>query len=426
MIPEILVLLTVQHFQHSGGGIAVSIRAHLVDLVQKDQRIAGACLYHSVYDTTGHSADVGLSVAADICLIPDTAQGYAYVIAAHSAGDGSRQGRLTDAGRADEAENLILQIRCQLTYGDVFQNTILDLGQSVVIRIQNFLGGSHVYPIPGQLCPRNFQTSIQIGSKNGCFGGTEGGFVQTSYFLEQFFAHFRRRIGTVNFGVVFLHLIAGIAVQLRLDYLHLLPQIVVPLVFVDLLANLLMDLCLHLQNFGFFVQKNGHLFQPLQRIKYFQNGLFVLGAHQYVGRDQIRQKTGILHGPSGQKNLVRRTGDVLHHSLQSRQCLPHQGLGLYVPAGGFVQRDGFCHKLRIEVSVCHIIGQSAGTANTFSDHTDVTVGGLQCLTDLADGTHRVQILCLRGFDADIFLSNEKYMSAGVRSEVAGRNRNFTG
>ena len=30
------------------------------------------------------------------------------------------------------------------------------------------------------------------------------------------------------------------------------------------------------------------------------------------------------------------------------------------------------------------------------------------------------------FDADVFLSNEKYMSTGLRCEIAGRDGNFTG
>ena len=295
-----------------------------------------------------------------------------------------------------------------------------------MICVQNFLRGRYVHPIAGQLCPRDFQTGVQVGSENGCLGGTEGGFIQAGYFLEQLLAHFGGRIGTLDFGVVFLYLITGIAVQLRLNDLHLLPQIIISLVFVNLFADFLVDFGFQLQNFRFLVQKDGYLFQPFQRVEDLQDGLLVFGAHQHVGGDQIGQKTGIFHRTGSQEDLIGCTGDILHHGFQGGQRLPHQSLGLYVAAGGFVQRDGFRHQLRIHMAVCHIIRQGGCTAYALSDHAYVTVGGLQSLTDLADRTNGVQILCLRGFDADVFLSNEKYMSTGLRCEIAGRDGNFTG
>ena len=109
MIAEALVLLAVQYLQKSGGGVALIALSQLVDFVEQDQRIGGACLGQRGHNAAGHRAEVGFAVTANVGLVANTAEGNADVFTLHGAGDGGGHGGLSDAGRTDKADDLILQ-----------------------------------------------------------------------------------------------------------------------------------------------------------------------------------------------------------------------------------------------------------------------------------------------------------------------------
>ena len=69
-----LVLLGVQYLKQGRGRVTVGIVGELVDLVQQDQGIAYPGLGEGVNDSSGHGADVGLAVAADLGFVMDATQ----------------------------------------------------------------------------------------------------------------------------------------------------------------------------------------------------------------------------------------------------------------------------------------------------------------------------------------------------------------
>lgn len=82
--------------------------AQLVDLVQQQQRVAGARLPHRGNDAAGHGSHVGLAVAADLRLVVDAAQGDAGQLPVEGPGHAHGDGGLAHAGRAHQAEDLPL------------------------------------------------------------------------------------------------------------------------------------------------------------------------------------------------------------------------------------------------------------------------------------------------------------------------------
>src|SRR5216684_7487822 len=105
MVAEVGVLLGVEDLEHGAGRIAAVVRAHLVDLVDHEQGVAGPRVPQRADDRAGHGADVRAAMTADLRLVAHTADADALEGAAESARDRPAQRGLADARRADEAED---------------------------------------------------------------------------------------------------------------------------------------------------------------------------------------------------------------------------------------------------------------------------------------------------------------------------------
>ena len=111
MIAEGKILLAVERLQQRGGRVAAIIRAHLVNLVEQDKRIRAAGLLHCVDNTARHRAYVGFAVPADFRFVMHAAERNTGIAAAHCLGNGARNGGFPHAGRANQADDLPLNIR---------------------------------------------------------------------------------------------------------------------------------------------------------------------------------------------------------------------------------------------------------------------------------------------------------------------------
>ena len=140
VIVERVVLLRVEHLEQSRRRIAAEIGAHLVDLVQQEQRVRGLGLAHRLDDLAGHRADIGAAVAADLGLVTHAAERHAHEFAAGRFRDRLAERGLADAGRPDEAEDRPGQLVGALLHGEILDDALLDLLQAIVIGVENLLG----------------------------------------------------------------------------------------------------------------------------------------------------------------------------------------------------------------------------------------------------------------------------------------------
>ena len=74
MIPETEILFSVQHLQKCRRGISFIVTADLVYLIQQHQRVGNSRLAQSLNQPPRHGSHIGLTVPADLCLIPYAAQ----------------------------------------------------------------------------------------------------------------------------------------------------------------------------------------------------------------------------------------------------------------------------------------------------------------------------------------------------------------
>ncbi len=103
VVAEAVVLLGVEHLEHRARRVAAEVGAHLVDLVDHQQRVVGAGVAQRPDDRAGQRADVGAPVAADLGLVADAADAERSNLPAQRARDRAPERCLADAGRADEA-----------------------------------------------------------------------------------------------------------------------------------------------------------------------------------------------------------------------------------------------------------------------------------------------------------------------------------
>ena len=170
MIGECRVLLGIQDFQHRRRGISPKVVSHLVDLVEQDKRIDGLGLFHALDDLAGHRTDVGSPVPADFRLVTHAAKADANELAAGCLRHRLSERGLSDARWSDETEDRPLQLLGPLLDGEVFDDSFLDLFQSVVIAVENLLRSAQILFDPGLHAPRNRKHPVQVVAYHSRFG----------------------------------------------------------------------------------------------------------------------------------------------------------------------------------------------------------------------------------------------------------------
>ena len=410
VVAEALVLLAVQHLQKRRGRVAVGVTGHLVDLVQKDQGIAYLRLNEGVDDPSGHGADVGLSVSADVRLIAYTAQGNANVAALHGTGNGGAHRGLTHTGRAYKTEDLIAQGRIELLDGKVFKDAILYLLQAVMIGVKDPLGGGNVDPIFGLLCPRDLKTGVKIRASHSCLGGAEGRFRHAVILLQKLFAYLLGHLGFHDLIVVFVGFVG--VTQLLLDHMDLLPQIKLLLIAVQIGANALVNIHLTLKKGGLLLKKGNQGLNALDGIEALQHRLLVLVLDQNVCGDEVGKKGGVLDGSCHHQNVVAEGGKQRNQILGVGQHGAAECLG--------ADRILVGHGQSLADHICrYVIGEQrefgcccAGIS--LHDQTHTALGGLDRLLDAANGSHLVEEVGGEGLSRRIAQGADQHGRVGLK------------
>ena len=273
VVVESRVLLRVEHLQQRARRIAVVRNRNLVHLVEDDDRIGRPAPLDGLDDAARHGADVGAAVSADLRLVVQTAQRDAAEFAAQRRGDRLAQRRLAHARRAVEAQDRGLEVAFELDDGQVFEQPVLHLLQSEVVVVEPRAGRLQIEIILRNFVPRQVEHQLQVGHLHRIFrhGGVEP--LDLRKLLFEGLGHLLR---PVLLGRLFAHLLdVGVlaVAQLVLYGAHLLLQIVVALLLVDLLLHALLNLALqlgellladqNLQQFAGSGQQSGRLQQRL-------------------------------------------------------------------------------------------------------------------------------------------------------------------
>ena len=140
MIPKLTVLSSIQHLQQGGGRIPAGVvAAHLIQLIQKHQRILDPGLPNSSCDPPGHGAHIRFSVTADLRLIPDSSETDPHILSVQRTGHGFGNGCFSGSRRSHQTQDGAFALAVQLADSQIFQDSFFHLFQTIVILIQNRL-----------------------------------------------------------------------------------------------------------------------------------------------------------------------------------------------------------------------------------------------------------------------------------------------
>src|SRR5262249_38310557 len=137
VVAEGRVLLGVEHFEKRGSRVALDTAPEFVDLVEHHHAIPGPGPADPLYDVPRQRTDIGAAVSADLGLVVGSAETDPNKFAAGGPGDTLPQLGLADAGRTAKAQDRAGPARIELLDREIFENAPLDLGETIMVRVEN-------------------------------------------------------------------------------------------------------------------------------------------------------------------------------------------------------------------------------------------------------------------------------------------------
>ena len=162
VIPEVIVLLRVEHLEQRRGRVAAVVAAELVDLIEHHDGVHAPGNGQAVDDAAGHRTDIRLAMAADLRLVVHAAEGNARELAVRGMGNAHGDARLARARRADQTQHAALDIGRELAHGQIFRDAVLDLFEAEMLIVEHFARGAHIEPLLGAGVPRHLEADVQI------------------------------------------------------------------------------------------------------------------------------------------------------------------------------------------------------------------------------------------------------------------------
>ena len=349
-------------------------------------------------------------MAADFRLIAHSAERHPDELAAGGLGDRHAERGLADARRSDETENRTFGIFHQLANGEKFEDALLDLLETIVIFVQNFLGARDVADFLGTLLPRHRQQPVEVVARNRRFGrhGRHG--FQLLEFLDGLVADFFRHARGFDFLFQFVEFALLAAAQFLLDGLDLLVEVVLFLRLLHLALDARLDGAVHVELFDFHVEHVADAAQAFGRIENLEQPLLLFNRKLQVGGDGVGQLGRIFHAHGRDHGLVVQRLAELHVLLEQRGDALHARFNLRRGLGGIAgdPHGGLQKAFRFDDL------QNLAALDAFDQNLDVAVGQFQALDDVDDGADLENVSGLGFVDA--------WRRAGWREKSSCRRR----
>ena len=408
VVVEGSVLLRVQRFQQSGSRVAPEIARQLIDLVQQHQRVRALGRDHRADDLARHGTDIGAAVAADLGFIPHAAKAQADILAAQAFGDGACNAGLADARRANEADDLALDVRGKFPDGQHLKDAVFDLFQAVVVAVKDALGLGDVEVVLGEGVPRQLQTGIQISADDRALLIAALHLGKAVHFLEQLLLTVGIQMQIGDPAAVLLGFGGGVVVlaQFLADHVHLLVQVVVALVFVHGFIDLLGDFLVDLQHPALPVHPLHKKAQTADQSPLFQHGLFVLKAEQKVCRDVLAEEGGVVVGIDREHHILADAGVQAEQLVEALFHVAEQRirLGLFFGLHGAHRRGA--HRGQQEAAVGVDLGE-LGAVFALHKDADEVIRHPHDLLDLSYDTVMIQAVGGGVVGLHVLLGNEE-------------------
>ena len=382
VVVEARVLLGVEHFEQRRGRVAAEVLAHLVDLVEQEQRVGRLGLAHRLDDLAGHRADVSAPMPSDLRLVAHAAERNPHEFPSRGLGDGSTQGRLAHARRTHEAQDRSRELVGAALNREIFDDALLHLVEPVMVRVQRRLSERQIPLDLGALVPRDRQQPIEVIAHDRRLGRHGRHLLQLLELGLSLVSGFLRKLGFLDASLELRQIVLAVLVpEFLLDGLHLLVEIILPLGLLHLTLDARPDALLDLQDRDLALHQAEALLQPRRDGRRFEDPLLVGDLHREMLGDLIGELGIVGDLTDGRHHLRRnllvqldvvfeladhRAGQRLHLDLVERVVGQRLGIGLIKLVGA----DVFAH---------------LGAPGALDQHLD---GAVRQLQELQHGSER--------------------------------------
>ena len=137
MVEEVDVLFRVEGLQQRRGGVALVALAHLVDLVEHDDRVHYADVLQGLHQFARLGADVGAPVPLDLGFVAHAANTEAVERPSQGFGNGFADAGLADAWRAYEQDNRTAYFALVGTHRKKLKDSLLDVVEAGMVKVQH-------------------------------------------------------------------------------------------------------------------------------------------------------------------------------------------------------------------------------------------------------------------------------------------------
>ena len=290
MVGEAVVLSRVEDLEQRRAGVALIGRSQLVDLVEQEDRVLGAGLFHALDDAARHGSDIGATVAADVGLVTHPAERDSYVLAVHGAGNGLGDRGLADPWRTGKKQDRvaaggvvdrglgsilvgfngfglrlgILGLLLQHPHRQELEDPILDVTECVVVLLENLGRARNVHAFIGALRPRQLADGLEVGANDlrlHALGPHP--FESIELALDLLACRLRELQGLELFVQLLEVLSAAVVAELSLDGLELLAQEHLALAVAELLLDLGLDVFLGVEDRDLLLNVDEHRAQAI-------------------------------------------------------------------------------------------------------------------------------------------------------------------
>ena len=331
VVAEGRVLLGVEHLEHCAGRIAAPVRAHLVDLVDQEDRVDRLRVAQGADDRSGHGPDVRAPVAADLGLVADAADRDPDELAPEGLRDRLAEGRLPDPGRPHEAEDRAREVALlELRDREVLDDPLLDLVQVEVVGVEHLARLLEVEVVIRLLVPGEAEDPLEVGADDAVLGRGGREPLEASELAVDRLARLFGQLHLVRTvaELIDLRLLRVALAELLLDRLQLLAQEVLALRGLHLGGDLVLDLRAELRDLELAVEDDEHRAQALLDHLLLEQLLLLLGLQAQRRRDEVAERARILDVRGGERELLRQVGHEADQAREERLHVLGERLGL--------------------------------------------------------------------------------------------------
>ena len=282
-----MILCRIEHFEQRARRVTTKIRADFVDLVEHKNRIARAAAAQLLNDPARHRADVSAAMSADFRFITHPAETNPHKLAAESVGDGLTEAGLANARRPEKTKDRAVSLRIEFSYGQIFDQPLLNFFKIEVIAIQDLLRLIEVEIVLAQFVPWQIGNNLYVTHDHRKLGTCRRNEIQPLQFALRLFHHCFRRIGFLQANAQLLCLFFAAAfglTQLVLDRFKLRTQISAPLRIGELRRNIFLQSLLDLRDLK--LRRNVFLYRthPFFDVEFFEQRLLLRDLYIEVRR----------------------------------------------------------------------------------------------------------------------------------------------